>query len=72
MEKTLGISNKVKKAKITRDSESSPKNKKDPKNKTNNLTTKNHQRIEQPPNTLSVIGDKVKTWIQYGKKWVGL
>ena len=72
MEKTLGITNKIKKAKSTNEVESSSRKIKNPRNKTKDPTGKNCQKIEQTPNTLLIINNKVKICIQHGKKWVGI
>ena len=72
MEKTLGISNKIKKTKCTGEPKPRSANIKDLKGKIKDPSIKNNQKTGQTLNTLSVINNKIKLWIQYGKKWMGL
>ena len=69
MEKTLGITTKNKKIKVLKDSNQRTRKKRI----TKKITTiqQNNEERSLTNTFISSIKDKIKNWIQYGKKWLG-
>ena len=71
MEKTLSISNKVKRTRYKKDSDHNIKISKSPRRRKKKPPDTSQETSSHFHSYISEISDKVALWVQYGKKWLG-
>lgn len=72
MEKTLGITNKVKKSVHKEDLIYKSKKDTNSRRGKKKTSTKRNKTYKQSNSIISELGSKIKSWIQFGKKWMGI